>query len=99
MVGFGFVKGKELTVEHVQIVAFYEPDSGDIRHVHTVTTIRGAKRITQDEAIAEGKKSAARHHKNVEAFGIALSEDAAHSRTPHRIDPKTRAFVPVPRKG
>jgi hypothetical protein len=95
MTGFGFAKGKELAVEHVQIVALYEADSGEIRHIHTVTTIRGAQRITQDEAIAEAKKSAARHHKNVEAFSIALSEDAAHSRSPHRIDPKTKGFVPV----
>jgi len=98
MIGFGFAKGQELSVEHVLIVAFYEPDSGEIRHIHTVTTIRGAKRATQDEAIAEGRQSAARHHKTVDALGIALSEDAAHSRTPHRIDPKTKAFIPVPRK-
>jgi hypothetical protein len=97
MTGFGFAKGKELAVEHVQVVALYEPDSGNIRHIHTVSTIRGAKRVTPDEAVAEAKKSAARYHKNVGAFSVALSEDAAHSRTPHRIDVRTKAFVPVSR--
>ena len=98
MIGAGFSKGKEFSIEHVQVVAFYEQDSGEIRHIHTVTTVKGAKRVTPDEAIAEGKQSAARHHKAIDKFGIALSEDAAHSSTPHRIDPKTKAFVPTPRK-
>lgn len=98
MIGLGFAKGKEISIEHVQVVAFYDPESGEIRHLHTVTTIKGAKRLTQDESIAEGKQSAARHHKGVEGLSVALSENAAHSSTPHRIDPKTKAFIPLPRK-
>jgi hypothetical protein len=97
MIGFGFAKDKVLTIDHIQVVALYEPDTGNIRHVHTVTTIRGAKRVTEDQAIAEAKNSAGHHHKNVESFAVALSNEATHSHSPHRIDLKTKAFVPVTR--
>jgi hypothetical protein len=98
MIGFGFANGNELSIDHVQVVAFYEPETGDIRHVHTVTTIRGAKRVSEDQALAEAKKFASRHHKNVESFAVAFSNDPRHAHSPHRIDPKTTAFVPVTRE-
>jgi|SRR5437660_2332876 hypothetical protein len=95
MTGFGFSAGKNhLTVGHVQVVALYDPD-GTIRHVHTVTTMRGADPVTQDHAIAEAKRHASRRHKNSDALAVALSDDVEHARRPHRIDPKTKSFVPV----
>lgn len=95
MTGFGFSAGKNhLTVGHVQVVALYDPE-GTIRHIHTVTTMRGADPVTQDHAIAEAKQLAGRHHKNGDTLAVALSDDAEHARRPHRIDPKTKSFVPV----
>jgi len=95
MTGFGFSAGKNhLTVGHVQVVALYDSD-GTIRHVHTVTTMRGADPVTQDHAIAEAKRHASRRHKNSDALAVALSDDVEHARRPHRIDPKTKSFVPV----
>ena len=98
MIGFGFANGNELSMDHIQVIAFYELETGDIRHVHTVTTMRGAKRVSKDQALAEAKKYASRHHKNVEAFAVAFSNEPRHAHTPHRIDPKTMAFVPVTRE-
>ena len=98
MIGVGFTNGNERSIDHVQVVAFYEPETGHIRHVHTVTTIHGAKRVTEDLALAEAKKIASRHHKNVESFAVAFSNEPRHARSPHRIDPKTKAFVPVIRE-
>jgi hypothetical protein len=95
MTGFGFSTEKNpLTVDHVQVVALYDPD-GTIRHVHTVTTMRGANPVTQDQAIAEAKRHASRRHKNSDALAVALSNDVEHGRRPHRIDVKTKSFVPV----
>jgi hypothetical protein len=95
MTGFGFSAGKNhLTVGQVQVVALYDPD-GTIRHVHTVTTMRGADPVTQDHAISEAKRHASRRHKNSDALAVALSDDVEHARRPHRIDPKTKSFVPV----
>jgi hypothetical protein len=48
MIGVGMSAGKDpLSVEHVQIVALYEPASGTIKHLHMVTTIAGATRTPQ----------------------------------------------------
>ena len=95
MTGFGFsAKKNQLTVGHVQVVALYDPD-GTIRHVHTVTTMRGANPVTQDQATAEARRHASRHHGDSDALAVALSNDAEHGRRPHRIDLKTKSFVPV----
>jgi len=95
MTGFGFSTGKShLAVGHIQVVALYEPD-GTIRHVHMVTTIRGADPVTQEQAIAEARANASRRHKNSDALAVALSNDVEHGRRWHRIDPKTKAFVPI----
>ena len=96
MTGFGFSAGKNhLSVGHVQVVALYDPDDGTIRHIHTVTTMRGANPVTQDQATAEARRHASRRHKNSDALAVALSDDVEHARRPHRIDPKTKSFVPV----
>jgi len=84
-----------LSVEHVQVVALYDPKDGRIRHIHSVTTLRGAKQVSQDQVISEAKGLASRRHKNVGALAIALSNDAEHISRPHRIDLKTKAFVPI----
>src|SRR5664279_1001348 len=95
MTGFGFSTEKNhLTVGHVQVVALYDPD-GTIRHDHTVTTMRGAIPVTQDQATAEARRHASRRHKNSDALAVALSNDVEHGRRPHRIDLKTKSFVPV----
>ena len=88
---------KELSIDHVQVVAFYDPKTGDIRHLHTVTTVGGAKRVSKDEALEEAKEYAYRHHNNVESFSVAFSDEAEHAYRPHKIDLKTKAFVPVKR--
>jgi hypothetical protein len=98
---FGFGSGssnltKVLSVAHVQVVALYYPKTGTIRHLHMVTTMSGARPLTQEEAIAEAKQRASLRHGNVEELAIALSNDAEHGHRPHRIDIKTKAFVPLP---
>lgn len=89
---------KKLSIDHVQVVAFYDRKTGNIRHVHTVTTVGGAKRVSKEQALAEAKEYAARHHKSVESFGVAFSEEAEHAHRPHKIDLDTKAFVPVDRE-
>lgn len=100
MMGFGMAGGNQvLSVEHVQVVALYEPDSGTIRHLHMVTTLTGAARVTQEEAVAEAVKRAGRRHPNARELAVALSNDPNHGYRPHCIDPKTKAFVAMPDAG
>jgi hypothetical protein len=94
--GFGFYSDKNrLSVEHVQVVALYDPTDGAIRHLHTVTTIRGAKPVSEDQAVSEARKHATRRHKDSYNLAVALSNDSEHARRPHRIDLKTKSFVPL----
>jgi hypothetical protein len=86
---------KIISVEHVQVVALYDPESGRIVHLHMVTTLTGGTPPTQEAAIAEAKLLATRRNRNVDGLAVALSNDAEHGRLRHRIDPKTKAFVPI----
>jgi hypothetical protein len=95
--GFGLAAGmKIISVEHVQVVALYDPESGKIVHLHTVTTLTGGTPPTHEAAIAEAKLRATRRNRNIDGLAVALSNDAEHGRLPHRIDPKTKVFVPIP---
>jgi hypothetical protein len=97
MIGLGMSAGKNIpAVEHVQVVALYDPNSGRIVHLHMVTTLSGATPLTQEEALAEAKTRACRRNPNLEGLAVALSNDAEHGRRPHSIDPQTKAFVPLP---
>jgi len=69
-------------------VALYDPKDGTIKHMHVVSTMRGAKPAPQEEAIAEAKQRASQRHPR------ALSNDAEHAHRSHRINPKTKAFIP-----
>jgi hypothetical protein len=96
MIGFGSSGGaKAFSIAHVQVVALYDPKDGTIKHVHVVSTMSGAKPVSQEEAIAEAKQRASLRHRNVEHLAIALSNDAEHAHRSHRIDLKTKAFVPL----
>lgn len=99
MIGIGLTKGMNIiSVEHVQVVALYDPESGRIVHLHSVTTLTGGTPPTHEAAVAEAKLRATRRNRNVDGLDVALSNDAEHVRLPHRIDPKTKAFVPLPRE-
>ena len=97
MIGVGLAAGmKAISVEHVQVVALDDPESGRIVHLHTVTTLTGGTPPTHEAAVAEAKMRAARRHGDVDRLGVAMSNDPEHCRPAHRIDPKTKAFHPLP---
>jgi hypothetical protein len=87
--------GTPLAVEHVQVVAFYERDTGTIRHVHMVTTLAGGSPLSEDEAVADARAHYARRRPEGPELAIALSNDPEHGRRPHRIDPATETFVAI----
>jgi hypothetical protein len=97
MIGLGMSSEKGLApAVHVQVVALYEQESGLIRHLHIVSTLGGAPPLSDDDAVAEAREQASRRRLDTGALGVALSNDVEHASRPHRIDPKTRAFVPLP---
>jgi hypothetical protein len=92
MIGIGLANRNELPIEHLQVIAFYEPETRHIRHLHTVTTIRGAKRVWKEQALAGAKQHAVRHHNNVASLAVAFSSEPKHAHIPHRIDLKTKTL-------
>jgi len=97
MIGFGTSLGKSsLSVEHTQVVAFYDPESGKIKHLHMVTTLAGVKPPTSEEAVEEAKAITRRRKSQVSGLPVALSTNAEHGRNPHSIDLNTKTFVPLP---
>lgn len=96
MIGSGMSSSANtFAAQHVHVVALYDAVSGEIKHLHTVTTVGNGTPLTQTEAVAQAKSYAARRRLNVDQLEVALSEDANHGLTPHQIDPATRAFTPM----
>jgi hypothetical protein len=96
MTGFGFASKKgRLAVQHVQVVALYNPDDGTIKHIHTVTTMQGAKPVAHDQVVSDARCYASRRHKNSDTLAVALSNDVEHARRPHRIDLNSKSFIPI----
>lgn len=92
---FGSAGGAELSLEHVHVIAFYEPDTGTIRQIHLETTLSGAPRLSQEEALAQAREHVSRRRPLPENLEVAYSEDPEHGHRPHRIDPETKAFIPL----
>jgi hypothetical protein len=95
MIGIGMASGRALSVTHVRVVALYDPKSGAIKHIHTVTTLTGATPSSEPDAIAEAKRHASGRLQNANRLAVAVSNDATHGHLPHRIDTKTKRFVPL----
>ncbi|KAA8884487.1 hypothetical protein F3087_33330 [Nocardia colli] len=86
--------GSAPAVESTLVVALYEPKTGQIRHLHSVTVFRGAQRTDEAEAIEAAKQSAAKYHDDAAHLAVATSDDPRYL-SPHRIDPSTGQFVPL----
>jgi hypothetical protein len=81
-------------VESTRVVALYEPTTGQIRHLHSVTVLVGGEPVGEAEAISAAKDLAAKHHGDVEDLAVATSDDRRHL-MPHRVDPSSGEFVPI----
>ena len=83
-------------VEALLIIALYEPESGRIAHMHTVTQLVGGRSVHQDEAIHAACEHAARIGHPVPELAVKVTSDPGHAVGPHRIDLQTGAFVRLP---
>jgi hypothetical protein len=96
---FSAMAGNAPALERVRTVALYEPDTGRIVHLHSELTFAGGARTADETLLAAVLKDAAGRHPDPHRFGVAWSDELEHARRPHRIDPATRAFVPLPPHG
>jgi hypothetical protein len=88
--------GDHPALEHIQTVALYDRETGRIVHRHSVVTFAGAARTTEEEVVAAALREASRGHADPGRFGVATSNKPEHAHRPHRIDPASKTFVPLP---
>lgn len=83
-------------VSDVHVVALYDPQTGKIAHVHTVTVFEGGRPVTEREAIDAAKAQAARAGHRLDGLEIKVSKDPAHGLRPHRVDVAAGEMVALP---
>lgn len=88
--------GQTPEVDSVQVVALYNPDSGQIAHTHMVTVFAGGRPVPEEEAIEAAQRHAARLRHPVQALRVKLSSNPEHAQRSHRIDPETGEFIRLP---
>lgn len=80
-------------VADVHVVALYDPASGHIWHLHTVTVFEGGRHVSEEEAVAKAKELAKKQGHPVDRLHVKTAKDAAFARRPHRIDVRSGKFV------
>jgi hypothetical protein len=88
--------GRAPKVSDIHVVALFDPKTGNIRHVHTITVFEGGRAISERQAIESARAQAAKSGLKTEGLEIKTSRDAVHGRFPHRIDLKSKEFVALP---
>ncbi len=87
--------GVAAEVTRTIVVALYDPASGRIRHLHQVLVHEGAAEVTDASAVEAAQAHARRLGHDPDVLKVAVSRDAAHGRTSHRIALATGEFVRV----
>jgi hypothetical protein len=80
----------------VQVVALYEPGTGDILHLHVVKVFRGGRPVSEQEAVETAHSEAARIGHDVTRLRAKVSTNSIHLAAPHRINVDTGEFVAAP---
>lgn len=75
------------------VVALYEPHSGYVKHMHTVTMFKGGRVVSEKEAVDTAHKEAASCGHSVAQLKTKVSSNYEHAKHSNRIDPKTGEFV------
>jgi hypothetical protein len=82
-----------LEFDQALVVALYDPQSGMIAHMHTVTMFKGGRLVSESEAIETAHKEAASYGHRVAELKTKVSSNYAHCRHCNRIDPETGEFL------
>ena len=89
--------GRLPKVADVHVVALYQPSSGKIVYVHSVTVFEGARVVSEQEAVETAKSLARKAGHAVQELGVKLSKDMMHASKRYQIDVSSGEFVPLAR--
>ena len=85
---------RDLEVESERVYVVYERKTGEIAHVHSVLTHRGATQITDKEAEARALAMASRFGHHAERLRV-LRAEKFDGGVPHRVNLKTLELLPI----
>ena len=78
------------------VVALYDPQSGYVKHMHTVMMFKGGRVVSEEEAVDTAHKQAASCGHSVAQLKTTVSSNYEHAKHCNRIDPETGEFVYAP---
>ncbi|MBN3898877.1 MAG: hypothetical protein HWQ41_27475 [Nostoc sp. NOS(2021)] len=85
--------GKAPEISDVRVVALYDPGTGRIAHVHTITTLKAGRVLNEKEVIESALAHATKAGCQTDQLQVKLSNNPTHGHLPHKIDIKTQEFV------
>lgn len=93
----GVMNGKSIEGS-VSIVALFDPNTGDIVHLHQVTKFSGDKSITPDYVEQRARDLYASTGKDGSKLkAISIDPEKFKKRSRYKVDPNTSELVEVPR--
>src|SRR5262245_53658909 len=84
-------------VADVHVVALYQPSSGKIVYVHSVTVFEGARAVSEQEAVETARSLARKAGHAVQKLEVKPSKDVTHGSKRYHIDVSSGKFIPVAR--
>jgi hypothetical protein len=87
--------GNASRIVATKVVALYDPESGRIRHTHTVHIHAGGRHVSDDEAMEGARRHAKQLGHDIDRLKATMSSHAAHGHVPHRIDLASGDFVAI----
>jgi len=85
--------GKVPRIVDTHVVAHFDPATGRIAHVHSLTIFEGAQALSDQQAVEAARKSAKKCGISLSGLESKDSNESIHGRIPHRIDLASGAFV------
>ena len=89
--------GKAPKIADTHVVAHFDPSTGRIAHVHSITVFEGAPAVSEEQALASARSAAKKCGISLEGLQAKHSKQIIHARTPHRIDLASGNFVALDR--
>jgi hypothetical protein len=87
--------GNTPKVASVQAVAFYEPTSGQIRHMHHAITLEGAKALDAEAVKQEAIHNVKQLGTTVDGLKVLHVPEATLAGGRFRVDLKTEKLIPL----
>ena|SRR5215203_4014315 len=85
--------GRTPPITGATMVALYDPDTGEIFHVHTIIIHEGGQDVPEQEAVERAYSRAKEQGKRTDRVAVKVSSSWEGDDMPVRVDLRTGEFV------